>query len=145
MFNRSRRKFVKGVAYSSILAIGGLSGLALAGKDKTTANEVLTLINHTASNVTFSGISLAGSYDIYHYLAIKEVKLGKQDSQSIVTIAPGEQLSFVVATQSSNDSTNTNNKNLFITDVLEGHLAIKSDHRQFNGIFPITVFKAKAA
>lgn len=155
MFSQSRRKFVKGVAFSSTLAVGGLSSIALAGPNKSTIKstnqiqdvrkEVVTLINHTASNVAFSSISLAGSNDIYQYLAIKENKLESQTDKRVVTIAPGEQLSFVVATIKSNDSINTNNKNLFITDVLEDHLAIKSEHRQFNGIFPITVFEAQAA
>ncbi len=160
MFNQSRRKFVKGVAYSSTLVMGGLSSLALARSNESTSksanqspikpsnpdqvigNEVVTLINHTASSVTFSSISLAGLTDTFQYLAIKENELGSHTNQGVVTIAPGEQLSFVVATLSSDDSVYTNNKNLFITDVLDGHLEIKSEHRQFNGIFPITVFEA---
>ncbi len=157
MFNQSRRKFVKGVAYSSALTMGGISGVALAGNNNPSINstnqefakERITLINHTASSVSFCSISLSDSSDIYQYLAIKDNKLESHADQRVVTIAAGEQLSFVVATHKSNDSVNSvnlNNKNLFITDVLEHHLAIKSEHRQFNGIFPITTtFKAQAA
>jgi len=149
MLNQSRRKFVKGAAYSSAFALAGLSSFAmtadaLATQVPSVDTEIVTLINHTASNVAFSSISLVGSSDIYQYLAIKENKLGSHTDQSIVTIAPGEQLSFVVAALSSNDEIYANNKNLFITDVLEDHLAIKSEHRQFNSIFPITVFEAQA-
>lgn len=145
MFNQSRRQFIKGAAYSSALAMSGLSSLALAtdgtvGIAQVNDIEVLTLINQTASNVTFNGFSCAGSTDIYQYLS-KVNKFDKHSNQDDVNIAPGEQLSFVVPAISSIESVKANNKNIFITDVLEGHLAIKSDHPKYNGIVPITVFE----
>jgi len=150
MFNQSRRTFIKGAAYSSALAMGGLSSVAMAAdalatKTPTVGTELVTLINHTASSVTFNSISGVGLTDIYQYLATKMNKLEKHTGQNVVTMAPGEQLSFVVAAMSSGDSVNANTKNLFITDVLDGHLAISRDYPEFNGIFPITVFENRAA
>ena len=73
------------------------------------------------------------------YLAVKINKLVKHAGQ--VTLTPGEQLSFVVAALSSDDSGNTNNKNLFIPNMLARHLTVSSNHHEFNGIISLTVFK----
>ncbi len=150
MFNQSRRTFIKGIAYSSALTVGGLSSVviaadALATKVPTVGAEVVTLVNHTASKVTFNSISGVGLSDINQFFAKKANKLGKHSGNNAVTIAPGEQKSFVVATLSSKVSGSAYNKNLFITDVLKDHLDIKSDHSEFNRIVPITVFENLAS
>lgn len=125
MLNKSRRTFIKGAAYTSALAVSGVAGLsskAMAddrqSQQQAADTEVVCLINHTASPVTFN---------------------------SRLAIAPGEQKSFVVPTLNSNDSAYSNNKNLFITDVLIGQLAISSDYPEFNGIVPMDTFASQAA
>lgn len=165
MFNQSRRTFIKGVAYSSALAAGGVSSLAMATANsslatnastggsalptcdisiaphQTVGTEIVTLTNHTSSNVQFDNISGAGLEHVNKHLAVKVNKLGKHAGQKQVTLAPGEQLSFVVAAISSDDCGNTNNKNLFIPNMLAGQLIIESNHPEFNGVIPLTVFE----
>ena len=164
MFNQSRRTFIKGVAFSSALAAGGISGLAMAADSKVSANvstggsalptcdisigpnqtigtEIVTLTNHTSSNVRFDSISGAGLEHINKHLTVKVNKLGKHANQGTVTLAPGEQLSFVVAALSCDDCGNANNKNLFIPNMLAGQLTVSSNHPEFNGIIPLTVFE----
>ena len=165
MFNQSRRTFIKGVAYSSALAAGGVSSLAMATADnslatntsaggsalptcdisiaphQTMGTEIVTLTNHTSSNVKFDSISGTGLEHVNKHLAVKVNKLGKHAGQSQVTLAPGEQLSFVVAAISCDDCGNANNKNLFIPNMLAGQLIVKSNHPDFNGVIPLTVFE----
>lgn len=164
MFNQSRRTFIKGVAYSSALTAGGISGLAMAadskvlsnastggsalptcdisiGSNQTIGTEIVTLTNHTSSNVRFDSISGAGLEHINKHLTVKVNKLGKHANQATVTLTPGEQLSFVVAALSCDDCGNANNKNLFIPNMLAGQLTVKSNHPDFNGVIPLTVFE----
>lgn len=125
MFNKSRRTFIKGAACTAALAVSGvaaLSSTAMANDEpsqqQAVGTEVICLINHTASPVILD---------------------------RLVTIAPGEQRSFVVSALNSDDSAYSNNKNLFITDVLIGQLAISSDYPEFNGIVPTNTFSTQAA
>lgn len=166
MINQSRRTFIKGVAYSSALTVGGISSIAMATDTLATeesvvassgtglptcdisipsnqcmGTEIMTLTNHTASQVKIKSISSMGLQHINKHLAVKVNKLGKHAGKGQVTLAPGEQLSFVVAALSSDDAGNANNKNLFIPSVLLGKLNVESDHPDFNGIIPVTVFE----
>ena len=166
MINQSRRTFIKGAAYSTALTVGGLSSVAMATdvlSTKTASVEsmgsalptcdisipstqsigtnIVTLTNTTGTNVKVNSISSMGLQHINKHLAVKVNKLGVHAGQGKVTLAPGEQLSFVVAALSSDDSGNANNKNLFIPNVLLGKLEVNSDHPDFNGIIPVTVFE----
>ncbi len=166
MINQSRRTFIKGVAYSSALTVGGLSSVAMATdvlvtKESVAASsgtalptcdisipanqcmgtEILTLTNTTTGHVKIKSISSMGLQHVNRHLAVKVNKLGKHAGKGQVTLAPGEQLSFVVAALSSDDAGNANNKNLFIPNVLLGKLNIESDHSDYNGIIPVTVFE----
>ena len=169
MINQSRRTFIKGATYSTALTVGGLSSVAMATdalSKKTTAvksiasmgsalptcdisipatqsigTNIVTLTNTTRSTVTVNSISSMGLQHVNKYLAVKVNKLGSHAGQAKVSLAPGEDLSFVVAAISSDDSGNPNNKNLFIPNVLLGKLEVSSDHPDFNGIIPVTVFE----
>ena len=137
MFNKSRRTFIKGATYSSALALTGVAGLSnLAMADNKSANaqnintEIVTLINHTASAVSIDNIS--------------GTAISALNDENQVSIAAGEESSFIVPAMSSK-SGSANNKNLFITDVLVGgQLAISSEYPEFNGIYPMTVFNKAA-
>ena len=127
-FNQSRRNFLKSTTYMSAVAISGVAGLsslAMASDNKLTQHqnagmEAVDLINHTASPVKFG-------------------------NDSVVSIAPGEQKSFLVAALVSNGKS-ANNKNLIITDVLANdQLVIRSDYPEFNGIYPMAEFAKQAA
>ena len=163
MFNQSRRTFIKSVAYSSALTVGSLSSVAMATKalvtkktingtalptcdisiapNQTLGTEIITLTNHTNTNVKFDSISGAGLEHVNKYLAVKVNNIGQHADQSTVTLAPGEQLSFVVAAISCDNCGKANNKNLFIPNMLAGKLTVRSDHPDFNGIIPLTVFE----
>lgn len=163
MINQSRRTFIKGAAYSSALTIGGLSSVAIAADALTTkapvggaalptcdisiaphqtvGTEIVTLTNHTKSKVKFTSISAVGLEHVNKHLTVKVNKLGKHANTGVVILAPGEQLSFVVAAISCDECGNANNKNLFIPNVLAGQLSVSSDHPDFNGIIPLTVFE----
>jgi len=166
MINESRRTFIKGVAYSSALTVGGLSSAAMATdalstktvsgpsmgsalptcdisipSTQTMGTEIVTITNTTGTKVKFNSISSMGLQHINKHLAVKVNKLGVHAGKGQVTLAPGEQLSFVVAALSTDDAGNANNKNLFIPNVLLGKLEVSSDHPDFNGIIPVTVFE----
>jgi len=167
MFNESRRTFIKGATYSSALAVVGISSisnLAISTDSKISANatvngsalptcdisiapnqivgsEIITLTNHTNTNVKFKSITGVGLEHMNKHLAVKVNKLGKHTNQANVTLVPGEKLSFVVAALSCDDCGNANNKNLFIPNMLSGQLNVISDHPDFNGIIPLTVFE----
>ncbi len=164
MINQSRRTFIKGAAYSSVLTLGGISGLAMAtGKNATSSasidgsalptcdisiapnqtigTEIVTLNNNTNTVVRINSISGSGLEHVNKHLTVKVNNVGKHENQGIVTLTPGEKLSFVVAALSTDECGNANNKNLFIPNMLAGQLNVSSDHPAFNGIIPLTVFE----
>lgn len=169
MTNQTRRKFLTGLAYSSVLSIGGLSSLAMAmpGKKAMQARvegsalptcdihllpqqhfgtEILILTNHTDTDVTLDKITPINLENVNSYLTVKVNKFGKHAGQTTVTLAPGEHLELVVAAISSDNQSNAEyNSSLPIPNVLAGQLNVSSDHDDFNGIIPVTVFDSKAA
>ena len=166
MFNQSKRRFLKSMAYGSALALGtttALSSFALAGTQKTISSalpscdiqllpqqtvgtETLNLTNHTNRSVTLEQISPVGLEGVHKHLAVKINKLGKHAGQSIVTLAPGETLSFVVAAISKELSQGVDNQasNDAVPNVLAGQLKVSSDHAAFDGMIPVTVFDFQA-
>ncbi len=138
MLDKSRRIFIKSTTYASALAITGaigLSNLANANQELSTDHaidtEIVTLINHTASTITLDNISGVAITDL--------------NDENVVSIAAGEEASFIVPALSSKTGS-ANNKNLFITDVMnDGLLAIHSDYPEFNGLYPASVFATQVA
>ena len=166
MSNTTRRTFLKGLAYSSALSLGGLSSLAIAKSSAKTSSagaalpscdihllptqhigtEILSLFNHTDKNVTIENITRHNLDDVNKFLAIKVNKLGKHAEQNSVTLAPGETMEFVVAAISSDNYGNTTHSStLSIPNVLAGQLKVNSDHLDFSGIIPVTVFDSQVA
>lgn len=135
MINASRRTFIKSAAYSSVLTVTGISNLsaianASSNQKHIIETEIVTLINHTASPVTLDNISGIAITDL--------------NDERVVSIAPGEESTFIVPAISSK-SGSANNKNLYITDVMmDGQLAINSDYPEFNGVYPPSVFETLA-
>ena len=123
---QSRRQFLKGAAYASALSLTGVAGLtklAIADGNAATQSqmiggEIINLINHTASVVSFDG----------------------------QTIAAGEQRSVVTAPRGGLNNGRANKKNVFISDVLtDDQLVIRSDYSEFNGVFLVAEFGMIAA
>lgn len=168
MSNQTRRTFLKSIAYGSALSMGGLSSLAMANANKLTVetiakgsalptcdiqllpkqhigSEILSLINHTDTHVSVGRIMPVGLKNTNKYLSIKVDKLGKHAHLGTVTLAPKEELRFVVSAISSDKQGNTtHNSSVAIPNVLAGKLKVNSDHYAFNGIIPVTVFDAQA-
>jgi len=165
MSNTTRRTFLKGLAYGSALSLGGLSSLAIAKSNSQHSSagaglpscdihllptqhigtEILSLFNHTDKNVTIESIT-RHNLDDNKYLAIKVDKLGNHSGQNTVTLTPGETMEFVVAAISSDNYGNTSSDgSVPIPNVLAGQLKVNSDHLDFSGIIPVTVFDSQAA
>ena len=168
MSNQTRRTFLKGIACGSALSIGGLSSLVMAKTNKQTldtvakgaglptcdiqllpeqhiGSEVISIFNHTNTNVSFNNITPIGLENTNKYLTIKINKLGKHADLSKVTLAPNEEMRFVVSAISSDNQGNTkHNSSVAIPNVLAGKLQVNSDHQAFNGIIPVTVFDSQS-
>lgn len=136
MIETSRRRFLKGALYSSVLTLTGITSLSSEvsasesfSQDTAVATEIVTLINHTSSVVDLDNIS---------GIAITEL-----NDENKVTLAAGEESSFIVPAMTEKNGS-ANNKNLFITDVMmDGKLVIQSDYIEFNGVFPTSLFDKK--
>jgi hypothetical protein len=163
MFNQTRRKFLKGMAYSSALTVGGgISSVAFALSNKkqalskvaapgcalptcdisilqrqTFGKEIVTLVNHTNDIVTLDSITPVG---LEHVNGSLMVKINKVEDGAL-TLQASERLTFEVEAISAN----LFNDVVPVPNVLAGHLKISSDHAAFNGIIPVTVFDSQAA
>jgi len=165
MSTTTRRTFLKGLAYSSALSLGGLTSIVMAKPDgenlstnsalptcdihllstKNSGSETLSLFNHTEANVTIESIERVNLDNESKFLAVKVNKLDKHAGHNSVTLEPGETMDFVVsATSSDYQDYSIENDSLEIPNVLAGQLKVSSDHHAFNGIIPVTVFDSKA-
>ena len=155
MINQSRRKVLKGMGYGLALSVTGISTAAMALSDKqsqantlpscditiyqqqSSGKEIVSVMNLTGKAVTLDSIEPVG---LEHVNGSLVVKLNNVDNGAI-TLAAGERLSFEIEAT----STQNNNDDLLIPNVLAGHVKISSDHPAFNGIIPVTVFDGQAA
>jgi hypothetical protein len=163
MFNKKRRKLLKTLVYGSALTVGGgLSSVAFAlnnAQDKvdsavnkatgtalptcdisimqqqTSGKEIITLFNHTNDTVHLDKIT---PIDLEHVNGSLMVKVNKA-TEGAINIAAGERLSFEVEAVTANIIEDS----LPIPNVLAGHLLIQSEHPDFNGIIPVTVFDSQ--
>ena len=157
----TRRTFLKGLAYTSALSLGGFSSLAMAKSNTGTAlptcdihmlptqntgSEMLSLYNHTDASVTIDGIDKVNLDDENKFLAVKVNKLDKQAGQNSITLAPGETMQFEVSAISSDfQDYSAENGSLELPNVLAGQLKVSSNHQAFDGLIPVTIFDSKAA
>ena len=164
MSNTTRRTFLKGLAYTSALSLGGISSIAMAKSSASSAttalptcdihllptqhvgSETLSLFNHTDTSVTIDGIDKVNLDNENKFLVVKVNKLDKQTGQDSVTLAPGETMEIKVSAISSDyQEYSAANASLELPNVLAGQLKVSSDHQAFNGVIPVTIFDSKAA
>ncbi|MEH6456429.1 MAG: hypothetical protein V7749_08915 [Cocleimonas sp.] len=154
--NQSRRSFLKGAAYTSILSIGGISGLAFADSSNSTSlskakpltdssisimqqqmldKETVTLINHSDSPV------LLDSHKPIHLEQVNGslvVKVNQKDSDAfcgLVQISPRERITFDITTLRA-DFTNSD---IFPIPTLAGNdVLLTSDHGAFNKVVAVS-------
>jgi len=154
MINQSRRKVLKGMGYGLALSVTGISTAAMTLSEKqsqanalpscditiyqqqSSGKEIVSVMNLTGKAVTLDSIEPVG---LEHVNGSLVVKLNNVDNGAI-TLAAGERLSFEIEAT----STQNNNDDLLIPNVLAGHVKISSDHPAFNGIIPVTVFDGQA-
>lgn len=156
--NNTRRTFLKSVAYTTALSIGGISSLAMAKSQtalptcdihllptQSSGAEILSLYNHTDAGVTIDGIDKVNLDNKNKYLAVKVNKLNKDKGEDSITLAPGETMQFEVSAISLDSELSAKNNSLGIPNVLAGQLKVSSNHQAFDGVIPVTVFDSKAA
>lgn len=163
MFNKTRRNLLKNIAYGSALTVGGgltsvafaldkaqnsvdkavnkATGTALPTCDisimqqQTSSKEIVTLYNHTDNTVHLDKITPIGLEHVNGSLMVKV----NRAHDGALSIAAGERLSFEVEAVTANIIKDS----LPIPNVLAGHLQIQSEHPDFNGIIPVTVFDSQ--
>jgi len=160
--NQSRRTFLKGAAATSMLSLGGLSGIVMASqmaektvsgsalptcdisimRQQTLGKEIVSLFNHTNKTVTLDRITPVGLEHINGSLLVRINQVDQHAINDAIHLQAGERLSFEVEATST---THVESDELGIPNVLAGHLKIHSDHPAFNGIVPVTVFDSQTA
>lgn len=160
MLDQSRRKVLKSIGYGIALSIStGASTtlLALAKekaenkmplsalpscditiyRQKTSAKEIVTLMNLTDKPITLDSIKPVGLEHINSSLVVNINNI----ADGATTLSPGERLSFEIEATSNHPM----QEGVFIPNVLAGHVSISSDHPDFNGVIPVTVFDGQTA
>ena len=144
MINKQRRTLLKGLAYSSTISLGSLSGLAIAKSNGQTPDigadlllsdthllptqnnqtKTLSLFNHSDTSITISSVDQINLDNQQRFLAIK-MDVSEQGS---VSLAPGESREFVVA-------------KTYDASPIES----RQYHQASNKTLPVTVFDTRAA
>ena len=99
--NTSRRKFLKGTAYVSVLSVGGLSSLAAASSTsaklqiaKETTPSVITLFNQSTKTVALDVKRPFHFEKVNGWLVVKVNKATAADPAQALNLEAGQQLSF---------------------------------------------------
>ena len=152
-FTQSRRNFLKGAAYTSVLSMGGLSSLALAADGAATLNksaqvsscaissingisviqqkmldrETVTLINQSDKIIMVNALQPINLEQVNGSLVVKVNQIESEAFNGMIAISPSERISFDIV-----DADILPSKNL------DGiHLQITSEHSVFNRIVPV--------
>nr|CAA6829432.1 MAG: Unknown protein [uncultured Thiotrichaceae bacterium] len=162
MTSSSRRKFLKVMGYSAVAVSAGTAaassavatmvtpqptamaqGSALPTCDITIyqqsnmGRENITLMNLTGETVTLDKINPVGLENVNGSLAVRLNNVAGGE----VKLQLGERLSFEVEAISKGSV----DERWQIPNVVVGHVSIRSDHPDFNGVIPVTVFDSQVA
>ena len=155
--NQSRRNFLKGSAYTSVLSIGGVSSLAFAmaadkpisgGKTTGIANgdisvmqqqmlhkETVSLFNNSDKAITLDALRPVLIERVNGSLVVKPNLIQSEAFSGMIMMLPRQRISFDIQTSGSVFSSAE------IADVskLDGQLLhITSEHSGFNKLIPIS-------
>ncbi|MEE9327888.1 MAG: hypothetical protein V3U71_11405 [Cocleimonas sp.] len=150
---QSRRSFLKGVAYTSVLSLGGISSLAFA------SNEVAANVNNSVASCSISNINgisiiqqkmldketvtlINQSNKILLVDALQPITLEKVNGSLIVTvkqieseatngmiaISPSERISFDIKSVTKKQA---------LASIEQNHVEITSENSVFNRIIPV--------
>ncbi len=150
LFTNSRRNFLKGAAYTSVLSLGGLSSLAFATNDvatnlnksaeiascsissingisviqqKTMDKETVTLINQSHKLIMVDALQPITLKQVNGSLVVKVNQIKSKAINGMIAISPNERISFDINTVDAN--------------LEENHLQITSEYSVFNRIVPV--------
>ena len=160
-FTQSRRNFLKGAAYTSVLSVGGISSLAFAMSDKTTIGsdttsgpvssftdsdisvmqqqmlhkETVSLFNKTDDVVMLDALKPVSIERVNGSFAVKPNIVTSAAFSGMIMMQAGQRISFDIQTTGSIFSSAE------IQDVtkLDGQLLhITSEHSGFNQLIPVS-------
>ena len=138
-FTQSRRHFLKGVAYTSALSIGGLSSLAFAtgacaNQQKTLDKETLTLFNQSDKTVTLDATKPVSLELVNGWVVVKINKQTEQSTGKAISLAAGQRQSFAI--------------NPELAPMLKDsgdYIVITSEFSVLNNMVPVTTYDAMVA
>jgi hypothetical protein len=156
---QSRRSFLKGAAYTSLLSLGGLSSLAfatngVAKKNTVTAinsagtsssaisvtqqnmldRETITLINQSDKLAMVDALKPISLEQLNGSLVVNVNQIESEARNGMIAISPGEHIIFDIKAAAA-DFTNVDR--LPMTNLAVNHLQITSEHSIFNRIVPV--------
>ena len=156
---QSRRHFLKGAAYSSLLTFGSLSSLAFATNGftkKDTANfiksagltssgisvtqqsmldrETVTLINQSNKLVMVDALKPISLEQVNGSLVVKVNQIESEACNGMIAISPGEHITFDIKATAADF---TDEDKLSMTGFSGNQLQISSKHSIFNRIVPV--------
>lgn len=99
-FTKTRRNFLKGAAYTSVLTVGGLSSVVLAadtisGASKSADKETVILFNQSGETVKLDAAQPV-SLELLNGWAVVKINKDPGNSEHAISLTPGERQSFAV-------------------------------------------------
>jgi len=157
-FDKTRRTFIKGTAYASALALGGLSSMAIATKGSTSSDahslatkspnngirviqetlfdrEKVTLINESGK---LQMLDARQPITLHQTTGILIVSVNQNDANAVngmVLMSPNERFTFDV--KAIGIDVDESSDVPALTNLAENQLQIKSEHSVFNRIVPV--------
>lgn len=157
IFNKTRRTFIKGAAYTTALAVSGFSSLAVADKSKSTISnsgdqilgdcgiriiqetlfdrEKVTLINQSGKLQMLDARQPIALHQANGSLIVKVNQNDADAVNGMVLMSPNERFTFDVKAIGIDVGNSSNLPSL--TNLAENQLKISSEHSVFNRIVPV--------
>jgi hypothetical protein len=156
---QSRRSFLKGVAYTSVLSLGSISSLAFASnkidtnlnnsvascsisningisiiQQKMLDKETVTLINQSNKMLLVDALQPITLEKVNGSLIVTVKQIESEAINGMIAISPSERISFDIKPV-NNDL--TKEKIQALTNVEQNYVEISSEYSVFNRIIPI--------
>lgn len=158
---QSRRSFLKGIAYTSVLSLGGVSGLAFASnkiatnlnnsvascsisningisiiQQKMLGKETVTLINQSNKMLLVDALQPIALEQINGSLVVTVKQIESEATNGMIAISPNERISFDIKSVNNNS---TKEKIESLANAQQNHLEITSEHSVFNRFIPVKI------
>jgi len=137
MFNQSRRKLLKTLAYGSALATGGLSSAVLANnvasKMASANKKSVTLFNQSDKTVTLDANQPVTLQNVNGWAVVNINKQNENKAMAAVKLAPGEKAAFRIDAQAS------------LLDATGDYIVITNEFSSLNNMIPVSTLDAAVA